>query len=147
MIAIAASMLVESQRVQSGLTAPAVELRPEDRRDIARRGGHLSRGRHRHRRQSLQQLSRPHRSCTTVLFSALQSPKGRPESCLEARLRATVCEWREVLGRQVPQARQIVTKLLDSKPTFSPESREGRSGFRFQATGTVAKLVGGIVPG
>jgi hypothetical protein len=31
--------------------------------------------------------------------------------------------------------------------TFTSEARDGRDGFRFQATGTVTKLIGGIVPG
>jgi hypothetical protein len=61
------------------------------------------------------------------------------------RLRHAVEEWREVLGRQVPQARQIVSKLLASKLTFAPEDRDGRRGFRFRATGTVEKLVAGTV--
>ena len=52
----------------------------------------------------------------------------------------------ELLGRQVGQARQIVAKLLADRLTFTPESQRGRRGFRFQATGTVAKLVAGVVP-
>ena len=51
-----------------------------------------------------------------------------------------------MLGRQVGQARQIVAKLLADRLTFTPESQRGRRGFRFQATGTVAKLVAGVVP-
>ena len=66
---------------------------------------------------------------------------------LERRLRAAVTEWRAVLGRQVGQARQIVTKLLAGRLTFAPERRSGRCGFRFQATGTVEKLIAGVVPG
>ncbi len=31
--------------------------------------------------------------------------------------------------------------------TFTPESQNGRRGFRFQATGTIEKLVAGLVPG
>ena len=66
---------------------------------------------------------------------------------LERRLRVAVTEWRAVLGRQVGQARQIVTKLLAGRLTFVPERRNGRCGFRFQATGTVEKLIAGVVPG
>ena len=51
------------------------------------------------------------------------------------------------LGRQVPQARQIVSKLLADRLTFTPEDRDGRRGFRFQAIGTVEKLIAGLVPG
>ena len=66
---------------------------------------------------------------------------------LERRLRVAVTEWRGALGRQVGQARQIVTKLLAGRLTFVPERRNGLSGFRFQATGTVDKLIAGVVPG
>ena len=31
-----------------------------------------------------------------------------------------VGEWREIVGRQVPQARQIVQKLLAEKLAFAP---------------------------
>ena len=68
------------------------------------------------------------------------------DQALEQRLRAAVGEWRDVLGRQIPQARQIVTKLLEGRLTFTPELSDGRPGFRFQATGTVEKLISGVVP-
>jgi hypothetical protein len=77
----------------------------------------------------------------------LDAPAVRFDAKLEQRLRDAVEEWREVLGRQVPQARQIVQKLLAEKLTFAPEDRHGRRGFRFNATGTVEKLVAGAVPG
>ena len=43
------------------------------------------------------------------------------------RLTAAVHERRHVLGRQVVQARQIVSKLLAERITFTPESRNGRT--------------------
>ncbi len=66
---------------------------------------------------------------------------------METKINAAVEQWRGVLGRQVPQARQVVQKLLSEKITFAPEDRDGRRGFRFQATGTVEKLISGVVPG
>ena len=42
---------------------------------------------------------------------------------------------------------QIVSKLLTEKIIFAPKDRDGRRGFRFQATGTVEKLLAGRVPG
>ena len=65
----------------------------------------------------------------------------------EERLREAVEEWREVLGRQVPLARQVLAKLLEEKVSFVPEDRKGRRGFRFRAAGTVERLVAGAVPG
>ena len=80
-------------------------------------------------------------------LAAMVEPPVVFDGLLEKRLRAAVGEWREVLGRQVPQARQIVSKLIANRITFTPEVRDGEPGFRFQATGTVEKLVSGLVPG
>ena len=80
-------------------------------------------------------------------LESLQRPAVTFDHVLERRLRGAVTEWRAVLGRQVAQARQIVTKLLADRLTFVPECRNGRRGFRFQATGTVDKLIAGVVPG
>ena len=41
--------------------------------------------------------------------------------------------------------RQIVGKLLAEKISFAPEDRNGERGFRFEATGTVEKLVTGAI--
>ena len=80
-------------------------------------------------------------------LEALDTPAVIFDAELEQRLNDAVDQWREVLGRHVPQARQIVNKLLAEKITFTPEDRDGRCGFRFVSTGTVEKLVGGLVPG
>ena len=77
----------------------------------------------------------------------LNTPTVRFDAELERRLCKAVEEWREVLGRQIPQARQIVGKLLAEKLTFAPEDRDGQPGFRFRAAGTVEKLISGAVPG
>jgi lipopolysaccharide biosynthesis regulator YciM len=76
-------------------------------------------------------------------LEALQRPPVAFDRVLERRLRAAVDEWRDVLGRQVAQARQIVTKLLQNRLTFTPEKRDGHCVFRFQAIGSVAKLIAG----
>jgi hypothetical protein len=80
-------------------------------------------------------------------LEALNRPEVAFDAEMEQRLTASVEEWREILGRQVPVARQILTKLLAGRITFAPEERDGRRGFRFTATGTVEKLVEGVVPG
>jgi hypothetical protein len=80
-------------------------------------------------------------------LAALDQPAVTLDARLEEKLRKAVEEWRGVLGRQVVQARQIVTKLLAEKITFTPEDRDGRRGFRFEATGTAEKLLAGVVPG
>jgi len=80
-------------------------------------------------------------------LEALRQPPVTFDAALERRLQAAVGEWRDVLGRHVAQARQIVVKLLEGRLTFEPETLAGRRGFRFHAVGTVAKLVSGVVPG
>jgi site-specific DNA recombinase len=59
---------------------------------------------------------------------------------IERDLRARVKEWRALLGRQVPVARQIVTKLLDGRLVFTP--REDRS---YDFSGRVS--LGGLLQG
>ncbi len=80
-------------------------------------------------------------------LEVLDAPVVTFDAELEGKLRDAVEHWRAILGRQVAQARQIVQKLLAEKITFQPEDRDGRRGFRFRATGTVEKLVAGVVPG
>jgi len=50
-------------------------------------------------------------------------------------------------GRQVAQARQVVVKLVEGRVTFAPETQGDREGFRFTATGTIAKLIEGHISG
>jgi hypothetical protein len=78
-------------------------------------------------------------------ISALARPVPAFDRSLEGQLRGVVDEWRAVLGRQVAATRQIMTKLVDGRVTFQPEECDGRAGFRFQATGTVAKLLDGVI--
>lgn len=80
-------------------------------------------------------------------LETLDTPPVSFDAEMERRLAERVDQWREILGRQVPVARQIVTKLLAGRITFAPEERDGHQGFRFTATGTVEKLVEGVVPG
>ena len=87
------------------------------------------------------------RVALTRRLEGLQRPPVTFDAALDRRLRRAVAEWRGVLGRQVAQARQIVGKLLADRLTFAPETRNGCRGFRFQATGTVDKLIAGVVPG
>jgi len=80
-------------------------------------------------------------------LAALEAPPVVVDGELEGKIAAAVAEWRELLGRRVPQARQILNKLLAEKLVFTPEDRDGQRGFLFSATGTVEKLIEGTVPG
>ena len=81
------------------------------------------------------------------VLRSLRRPAVKFDRALQQKIETEVERWREVLGRRVPQARQIVAKLLVDRLTFRPEGREGQNGFTFEATGTVAKLISGVVPG
>ena len=62
---------------------------------------------------------------------------------IERDLRARVKDWRGLLSRQVPVARQIVVKLVDGQRlVFTP--REDRS-YRFTGRVSVGRLLEGIV--
>jgi len=55
------------------------------------------------------------------------------------------------MGRKIAKGTKPLCLVVETTPrknrlTFTPETREGRRGFRFQAIGSVAKLIAGIVP-
>ncbi len=72
----------------------------------------------------------------------------RRESRSQATLSESVRRFRGLRSSSEPVAGCfLLTELLAEKLTFMPEDRDGRRGFRFQAAGTVEKLVAGLVPG
>ena len=60
----------------------------------------------------------------------------------ERDLRARVKDWRALLGRQVPIALRIVTKLLDGRLVFTP--RKDRA-YEFTGRVSIGRLLQGIV--
>lgn len=65
---------------------------------------------------------------------------------LAALARTKAMEWRGLLKRHSPQARQIVSKMLRDKLVFRPERRKGVQGYRFTGEGTITELLTGLVP-
>ena len=62
-----------------------------------------------------------------------------PPSWLEpARIKIAdrLNDWRELLRRHVPQARQIISKLLNDRLSVTSETRDGVKGFRLTADRT-----------
>jgi hypothetical protein len=80
-------------------------------------------------------------------LTALSKPAPTFDSAAEEALRAHVNEWRAILARQVPHARQIVTKLIKGKIVVTPETSGEQPGVRFEATGTIEKLIAGTFSG
>jgi hypothetical protein len=58
-------------------------------------------------------------------------------------LRARLADWRGLLRRQVPQARQILKKLLDGPVVFAPVREGIREGWRFVGFGKLSALLQG----
>lgn len=58
-------------------------------------------------------------------------------------LRERLAEWRGLLGRQIPQARQILKKLLDGPVVFEPVREGIREGWRFVGFGKLSALLHG----
>ena len=65
---------------------------------------------------------------------------------VEALARAKAAEWRGLLRRHTPQARQILSKMLRDKLVFRPEARNGRAGWKFSGEATITNLLEGTVP-
>jgi hypothetical protein len=65
---------------------------------------------------------------------------GTGRASLEDRARAIAADWRALLARKIPQARQIVSKLLDGRFSVVPERREGVKGFRLTGAGSFLKF-------
>jgi hypothetical protein len=65
---------------------------------------------------------------------------------LAAMARERVTEWRDLLRRHVPQARQILHKGLRERLVFRPERRGKVQGYRFSAEGSIVTLLAGQVP-
>ena len=60
---------------------------------------------------------------------------------IERDLRKRLNDWRSLLRRHVPQARQILRKLLTDRVVFSPQADH----YTFESTWTLGKLVSGVV--
>ena len=65
---------------------------------------------------------------------------------LDLLARQKVGEWRSLLERHVPQARQVLSKLRRKKLVFQPEERLGKRGDTLTRVGTIVTLLTGSVP-
>jgi hypothetical protein len=66
---------------------------------------------------------------------------------LREQLEERFADWRGILHRQAPMARQIVKKLLAGPLKFTPkQDADGTSYYEFEGEGTLSKLLGNLVP-
>ena len=64
---------------------------------------------------------------------------------LENRLRERLDDWKDLLTRHVPQARQILRKLLVGRLVFAAKSDGKSGGYAFSGQGTPGRLLAGLV--
>jgi hypothetical protein len=62
---------------------------------------------------------------------------------LKRQLVAKATDLRGLLTRRVPQARQVIRKLVVGRLAFTPFEEEGRKGYRFVGEGTYGRLLTG----
>ena len=62
---------------------------------------------------------------------------------VERDLRKRLTEWRAMLKRQTPLARQVVTRLLDGRIAWTPRPEEGL--YDFAGRARLDKLLSGTV--
>jgi len=62
---------------------------------------------------------------------------------LQRELKAQAENVRGLLSKHVPQARQMLRKLINGRLVVTPIERNGRKGFQFEGQGTYGKLLAG----
>jgi len=66
------------------------------------------------------------------------------ESAVQEEVARRLEEWRGVLRRQVPQARQILRKLIDGRLRFTPKLLDDSGIYEFEGTAVLGNLLAGI---
>jgi site-specific DNA recombinase len=64
-----------------------------------------------------------------------------------ALARTKIADWRGVMHRNIPVARQVLGLLLIGRITLTPAVKGRRSGYKWAATGSLAPLLQGLVAG
>ena len=65
---------------------------------------------------------------------------------LERELKALLEDWRVLLAKHTPQARQILRKLLDGRLAFTPREEEGVRYYEFCGKGVLDPILTGALP-
>ena len=63
---------------------------------------------------------------------------------MERQLRGKLDEWRQLLGRHVPQARQVLKKLLSGHILFTPHREGAERYYTISARLCLGKMLAGI---
>src|SRR4029453_10806747 len=90
---------------------------------------------------------RPHRFGRSSLVSSSSTrcrrwtPAPSPED-----LSALLQEWRGRIGGHPQQARQILSKLLVGRLTFTPKTENGVAFYEFTGSGALEPILAGVLP-
>ena len=68
-------------------------------------------------------------------------------SRIGALARTKLADWRGTMRRNTPVAREVLGLLLRDRLTLTPQKRGRQVGYKFEATGTLAPLLAGLVAG
>jgi hypothetical protein len=94
--------------------------------------------------QAIRDQERRHQALSAELAN-LKRPRVVPMTA--PQLRAVLCEkaneWRALLRKHAPIARQMLRKLVDGRIVFTPDQKARR--YTFRATGTLTTFFSGIV--
>lgn len=63
---------------------------------------------------------------------------------VECDLRAKLDEWKAVLRKHVPQARQVLKKLLAGPLVFTPHREAGERYYEFSAPIAIGRIISGL---
>jgi hypothetical protein len=94
--------------------------------------------------QAIRDQERRHQALSAELAD-LKRPRVVPMTApqLRAVLSEKASEWRALLRKHAPIARQMLRKLVDGRIVFPPDQKARR--YTFRATGTLATFFSGIV--
>ena len=76
---------------------------------------------------------------------AIAAPSELEERRLRRTLRDRLAQFDELLVGDVPQARQVLRKVIDGRIAFRPAERRGERGYRFRWSLVTSALMGGYI--
>jgi site-specific DNA recombinase len=75
-----------------------------------------------------------------------QTVAGLDPRIVDRKIDKAIREWQQTIRTHIPQARQMIRKLLKDRITFTPETdANGKRGWSYRADGSVSKLLPGVI--
>jgi site-specific DNA recombinase len=86
-----------------------------------------------------------------ALAARLRTLEGGPRNTpiawadVESQVRACLADWRSLMARHIPEARQLLRQVLVAPLQFTPFAEGRRKGYRFSGNASIAGLLEGVV--